>query len=459
MSVYDRGGDDLETVVRGEMARWTVPGLAVATLHHGATEARGFGVISLETGYPILADTLFRVASISKLFTATLAMGLVDEGLLDLDRPVIEYLPTLQLADGRARQTITLRHLLSHQSGLAGDLFEDHGLGEDALERGVARFGMLRQITAPGELWAYCNAGFHLAGAIIARVLGTTFEAAMRERIFDPLGLGRTCFFAHEAIVHSVAVGHDQAVPGGDEHRVAPQYYPRNRNPAGGIISTVGDLLAFTALHLGDGRTNGTRVLSEATLRAMQAPQVRAGNFADAYGLGWALRTVAGVDVIGHSGSINGYESRLTIVPERRFAIAVLTNSGRGSAAIRGIEAWALEHYCGLRAEDAPSVTLGSGQLPRYTGRYRRPHAAIAVAAHGGGLRIDVLAKDPWTGEESRLPPQLVRPIDAGEFVVTEGEEQGARVDFIPGDTGQPRFIRLGGRLADRVADGTPNGA
>ncbi len=441
----------LTDVVKEELARWNVPGVAVGMIQGSARETHAWGVTSLETGYPLLPESVFRVASITKLFTATLAMTLVDEGKLDLDRPVAEYLPELDLADDEAQRTITVRHLLSHQSGLWGDFSEDHGLGEDALLRAVARFGTVRQVTRTGELWAYCNVGFHLTGAVIQRIAGVPYETAMRERIFAPLGLRRTGFFAHEAIVHSAAVGHEQVAPGADEHRIAGQYYPRNRNPAGGIISCVDDLLSFAALFLDGGMVAGNRVLSEAAIAQMWTPQIIAGNFADAYGIGFALADLGGVRTVGHGGSINGYQSKLTIVPDQGFAFVALSNSGRGSSAIRGIERAMLAERCGIEPAAPEIVTLDAADLGRYAGRYTQPNTGIAVDVDGPGLVIAVTEVRPATGERLPYPTIPLRPLGGDRFLVTDGEGADGKIEFIPGDNGLPRFMRFGGRMADRV--------
>src|SRR5262249_19665577 len=149
----------LDECVRSEMAQWTVPGVAVGVLREGQRELHGYGFASIETEQPVKPETLFQVGSISKVYTATLIMRLVDEGKLALDEPVITYLPDLKLADAQARETITLRHLLSHTSGLFGDYFDDFGLGDDALTRAIATFDTLRQQFEPGALWTYCNSG------------------------------------------------------------------------------------------------------------------------------------------------------------------------------------------------------------------------------------------------------------------------------------------------------------
>jgi CubicO group peptidase (beta-lactamase class C family) len=244
----------LDAVIDERMSQWTVPGVVVGALHNGEREIHSYGVTSLETGYPIRPDTLFPIGSIGKVHTAVLVMTLVDEGKLDLDAPVITYLPHLRLADAHARDTVTLRQLLSHQSGLFGDYYDDFGMGDDALAHCVSSFGALRQLSAPGELWAYCSSGFMLAGRVIEAVTGQPFEVATRKRVFAPLGLNHTFFFAHEAITYPTAVGHVLKTPGGDEHEVSHDYLlPRNVAPAGGAVSDAGDLLTFAAFSMGHG--------------------------------------------------------------------------------------------------------------------------------------------------------------------------------------------------------------
>ena len=128
---------DLDDYIRAQMARWTVPGAVVGILRDGARETRAYGVASLETGYPVRPDTLFPIGSISKVYTAALIMTLVDDGALDLDAPVVTYLPDLRLAHERAGETVTLRQLLTHQCGMYGDYYDDFGMGDHALARCV----------------------------------------------------------------------------------------------------------------------------------------------------------------------------------------------------------------------------------------------------------------------------------------------------------------------------------
>jgi len=443
----------LDECVRGEMARWTVPGVAVGILREGQRELHGYGLTSIETEQTVRPETLFQIGSISKVYTTTLIMRLVDEGKLALDEPIVTYLPELTLADGQARETITLRHLLSHTSGLFGDYFDDFGLGDDALTRAIATFDTLRQQFAPGALWTYCNTGFGLAGAIIERVTGQPFETAMHERLFNPLGLERSYYFAHEAIVYPHAVGHNQLHPGADEHEVARLYpLPRWVNAAGGIIANVNDLLTFAEFHLRDGLAHdGTRLLSAESAQAMRQEQTRAANFAEAYGLGWALRTAGGEQIVEHGGSTNGFQAKLALVPSRNFAIAILTNSSRGSVLNEHVRAWALDHYLGLREERPTPQRLSDEELSRFAGRYELPkEGIITLTIRDGGLIRAMTLTDPLEGKTEHFPEDRLEAIGEREFVVvSEGDTQAARVDFIAGEVGAPRYVRMGGRLAD----------
>jgi CubicO group peptidase (beta-lactamase class C family) len=451
----------LEAVITEQMARWTVPGVVVGALHNAERETHAYGVTSLETGYPVRPDTLFPIGSISKVYTAVLVMTLVDEGKLALDVPVMTYLPDLWLADTRARDTVTLRQLLSHQSGFFGDYYDDFGMGDDALARCVASFGTLRQLTAPGELWAYCSSGFMLAGRLIEVVTGQPFEVAMRERVFAPLGLDRSFFFAHEAIVHPTAIGHVLTTPGGDEHEFTRQYLlPRNVAPAGGVISDAGDLLTFAAFSMADGTWNGRRVLSPAAVETLITPQVRAATylaagFAEWGGLGWAIRFIDGEKVVEHGGSLSGFQVKLKFVPVRNFAIAILTNSGRGSVLADRVAEWAFNQAPGLSVPMPESGSLSDSPVARFAGRYRFSEVEEAVfTVENGGLRRVVKELDQDSGREQVFPPNLLRPISGHEFiVVSQDENEGAQVDFIFDDAGAIRFLRMDGRLYDPVVD------
>lgn len=257
----------------------------------------------------------------------------------------------------------------------------------------------------------------------------------------------RTCFFPHEILCWPHAVGHAPVSPGSREHRVAGQYYPRNRFPAGGVASNAQELLRFAEFHMGDGEG----ILSSQSLAAMREPQRKAGNWAHEWGIGWDLRRIDGVQIISHGGSINGFKSQLTVVPERGTALVMLTNSDYGSAANLVIERVLLEQVCDLSDAPPTPIVLPSEELARVAGRYTHPDADVTLTVEDDRLRI--VATGGWPGVDGRVqyPPDVAVPISDLAFLIVEGDGVGTVVDIIPHADGSPRFLRRGGRLYDKV--------
>src|SRR3984957_11667314 len=206
--------------------RHKVPGASLGILRLG-TDGRPDEVIEAAYGYAnapakieATTDTLFQIGSMSKVWTATLAMQLVDEGKLDLDAPVAEVLPELQLDDSETAKTVTMRHLLHHTSGIDGDVFTDTGRGDDCVEKYVGLMSDVKQNHPLGATWSYCNSGFTLAGRVIEKLTGLTWDAALRERIYAPLGLKHTVTLPEEALLFRAAAGHVDT--SGDKPVLAP---------------------------------------------------------------------------------------------------------------------------------------------------------------------------------------------------------------------------------------------
>ena len=447
--------EELQRVTEDARTRWQVPGLAVGILHDGGVETFAGGVASLETGQPATPDTLFQIGSISKVFCTTVLMTLVDEGKVELDAPIARYLPELTLSEPGLTEAITVRHLVTHQSGIWGDYFDDFGWGDDALRRAVANIHTLRQTYRPGELWSYCNAGFEIAGAIIEQVTGRLYEEVAGERLLGPLGLAHTFFFPHEVFAYPHAVGHVEEVPKSGDFSVAREYWlSRALSPVGSILSTVADLLTFARFHMGDGTFAGRRILSPASIEAMRTPKVRVDRADRFWGLGWGVSLLGDVRVLNHTGGTNGFAALLVAVPDRQFALAMLTNGSSGPAAFREIQEWALEHYCGLPTPKPQYVPLGDTQLARVAGTYHSPRAEIAVRAEDGELTVVQRSLKLGTGEPVEQPPMRFKAVGELAFAAYEGRDEGTQIYFIPnegGDGGAIRFLRAGGRLHDRV--------
>jgi CubicO group peptidase (beta-lactamase class C family) len=307
-----------------------VPGAAIAVLTPDGVASAAAGVTSLATGVDATVDTVFQIGSITKLWTATLVMGLVDDGILDLDAPIQRYLPEFTLADKAAAAQITARHLLSHTAGFEGDVFNDTGRGEDAIAKYIESIAEVPQLFPPGQMFSYNNAGFVVLGRLVEVLRGQPFDKALTERIAAPLGLAHVAPSPYEAILHRTAVGH---LPGEDSAPPVPAplwaMAPSNA-PAGAMLAmTATDLVAFARAHI-----DGTAILAPGTSRTMAAPQVGLpplGGMGEAWGLGFEVMLTgpAGADfptVIGHDGNTVGQSAFLRIAPAPGIAIALLTN-------------------------------------------------------------------------------------------------------------------------------------
>ncbi|MEQ6900829.1 serine hydrolase domain-containing protein [Nocardioides sp. YIM 152588] len=313
-----------------------IPGAQLGILKVGADGAAdelfttATGVLHAGTGQVATPDSVFQIGSVSKVWTATVIMQLVDEGRFTLQTPVAEIVPDLALRDPDVTKTVTVWNLLTHTSGIDGDVFTDTGRGDDALEKYVAELGEAAQNHPLGATWSYCNSGYSLLGRIIEVVTGQTWDEAMKERLFAPLGLTHTTTLPEEAMVFGHSVGH---LKGGDEPVVAPVWgMPRSVGPAGLITSRVEDVLAFARMHLTGGTAqDGTRVLSEAGVAEMADFQTECPEkilLGDSWGLGWFRCDWNGHRAIGHDGNTIGQAAFLRLLPEAGIAVAVNTNIG-----------------------------------------------------------------------------------------------------------------------------------
>ncbi len=448
----------LAAAVQGEASRWNVPGIAVGLLHNGDISTTSTGFANLATRIPMTDDTISQIGSISKVFTATLAMILVDEGTLDLDTPVIEYVHDLPLGDTTARDSITLRHLLSHTAGFEGDRFIDYGRGDDALAKAIAEFASLRQWTVPGDLWSYCNAGYYLASRVIEVVVGEPFEAVFNKRLVEPLGLETAFFFAEDVITRPHAVGH-QLAERNDGHTVAHGYsLPRHVNGTGGVVCSTSELLRFAQLHMGGGEIDGVRLVSAEHTSAMQQPVIEAGDFHRNYGLGWCVHEYPDFRTISHGGATNGFRANLTVIPESDFAIAILTNGDAGSRAITEIENWALSHYLDLARPQPEPVELSKKKLAAFAGTYNRHDSTSEVTVVDTRLELTIESRDEESGEVESTTTYPLVPVGNNRFIVPDGPGKGNTVDFIEytGNGDPQALLRRGGRLAIRDGDDAP---
>lgn len=439
--------EQLAALIEQKMAEYGVPGVAFGIVKDSRTTTRGFGVTNVDDPQPITSDTVFPLASISKTVAATAVMRLVEEGRLDLDAPVKQYLPDFTVRDADATHDVALWHLLTHTPGWEGQI-SAQDRGSETLERFVARMSDWPQLAPPGAVWSYNNAGFGLLGRVIEAVTDQPIHTAIRDLVFRPIGLTRAFTRLEDVVTYRFSVAHRTQ----DGRPAVSRPMTRSVTPTvGGVSMSLADVLAYASFHLGDGTNrDGERVLTRASLERMRTPRVKKAGTDDEMGLGWHLRRINGVMTAAHGGTL-GHILLVEIVPERNLAFAILTNHSGGWRLIQDIERALLRDLEGLPLDpahaighrglnetmpDAPILATQPDPAP-YVGTYTRPPLSSrnVVRVENGQLMLD------------RSTIAFYGPDRA---VVTSGNGRGNPVEFIRDASGVVRWVRVVGRIAGR---------
>jgi CubicO group peptidase (beta-lactamase class C family) len=406
---------DLQARLDELAATHHVPGATAGVLLDDRVVVCATGVSRLGSDVPVTPDSVGLIASVTKVWTATLVMQLVDAGLVDLDRPVTTYLePAFRLADAEVARTVTVAQLLSHTGGFLGDSPEPPLRDDDAVRRTVEGYADLTQVHRPGTLFSYSNAGYNVLGRLVECVTGQTWDEALRTRLVEPLGLSRTATLPEEILVHPHLVGHEPKGPGTlDLRPVSTWLDPRGSGPCGGTLATsTGDLLAFAGMHLRDGLSrDGTRVLTPESARAMRTPRVVQPDpsMSPAWGWGWAIERSADPVVVEHGGNTCGQESQLVAVPEHGLALCVLTNGDVQGLLRDQLVAGLMEELVGVRRPSLPPPVPLDVDVEPFLGRYDRGSelSIDVVEADGGGLE----ARFATAGEIAELVPDFTSAL------------------------------------------------
>ncbi|MEU5155231.1 serine hydrolase domain-containing protein [Glycomyces sp. NPDC021274] len=440
-------------------AEFAVPGIAVGIWHQGREIYAAHGVTSVANPHPVDEDTIFTLGSTSKSFTATALVILAEQGKVDFDAPVRRYLPDLRLADERSAAAITVGHLLNHTAGLDTWMLRDTGDGDDALKTYVDHLDELTVIAEPGERASYSQAAYNLLGRVIEVVTGTTYEQAMADLLFKPLGLENSTFFAAEAMTRKFSLGHSVTADG---TTVVPTWkVHRSQNPGGGGASTARDLVRWARFHLGDGRAeSGERIVSAEALQAMrrQTVELRGSSLGDGFGICWFLREIDGAATFAHGGSSVGQFADFIAVPEHDFAIAVVTNAEPGGTPCNlAVIRWALEHYLGLVDRDPEPVAFDRERAAGIIGDYEVDMMVVSVVDEGDYLSLAACIRPELRVDSPEMPADC-EPAhmgflheDGDDYIVTEGPLQGQRGYFARDERGEVTAIDLAGRQFRRV--------
>ncbi|MFF3566317.1 serine hydrolase domain-containing protein [Nocardia jiangxiensis] len=449
-----------------------VPGFVVGVYHAREQVIVAHGTANVATGAPMLEDTGFLFGSVTKVLTTTLVLQQVERGLLNLDTPVVKYLPEFTLAEPGAAEKILVRHLISHTNGIDADLFFPDGKGRDALKIYVERLaGSCGALFEPGEQLSYSNGGMIVAGRLLEVVTGTPFPDLLERNVFAPVGMTTSSTSAERAILRSTAVGH---FPDPETMAAKPTdmfMLPDTWGPAGGTpIGTVSDLLAFGRTHLTGGVSpSGTRVLSaESTSLMQQVSHDMATPNVPPMGLGWVRYPFGDTTVLAMSGASPGGVSILCVVPEHDLVFTAYGNTGSAIMLHDQILQRLLREHLAVQIPTLIDEFEPDVDLAPYVGTYRSNQLRIDVTVVDGQLE-ERMSYEPadesqrqiftaFAGGMTSAPPQRYVPIRPGLFAPAgypldafDGYLRLLLVSYHDVRRGRARFRNGGGRLTRRV--------
>jgi CubicO group peptidase (beta-lactamase class C family) len=393
--------------------------------------AKGFGVASVEGTDAVTPDHLFRVGSTTKMFVGAALVKLAEAGKLKLDEPlgkVIDGLPPAVAA-------LTPHQLLTHTSGLA-DGNAMFGLHDDAaLGAGIRTWKDDRLFTKTGDIYSYSNPGYWLSGYTAEKVAGKPFADTMADELFSPLGMKRTTFRPTLAMTYPLAQGH--AIREGKPAVVRPAADNAATWPAGSMFTSGNDLARFVIAFLNGGKLDGKQVLSESLLKTLASPYVEVPGSRGHYGYGLAIQRMRGIDLVSHSGSREGYGSRMTMAPAHKFGVIVMANRS-GAAMPRTVEKaaeLALPLEPATKPKDEPKPN--ADELAKLAGVYRNGANSFELKLSDGKLTLRDGKKEA-----------AVEALGGARFRPEGGEEFGV----VTGKDGTTTYLFRGGRAFKKQA-------
>jgi CubicO group peptidase (beta-lactamase class C family) len=328
----------LKTMVDEILNRWPTVGLALGVVRNGSLEFfYGHGLADIESNTPITEDTVFRIASITKTFTAIAVMQLWEQGLIDLDTPANDYLRAYKLIPARASfRPATVRHLLTHTAGIREvlhpsgllrlrDLGETVKLGRPVPSLAEYYQGGLRIDAEPGTRFMYTNHGFATLGQIVEDVSGEPLDCYLREHIFEPLGMAHTDLVRSDRVQSHLATGYDLRSDGAK----AVTDYELVTVGGGAAYSTTRDMARYLAALLGGGANEHGRVLKPSTMATMFEPQYQPDPRISGIGLAFFRANLGGHLAVEHDGILPGFDSQIFLAPDDEVGVMAFANGAR----------------------------------------------------------------------------------------------------------------------------------
>lgn len=449
---------DLQSFAESQIETHNIPAISIAVWQHGELHQAAAGTLNLNTGVEATTDSIFQIGSITKVMTTCLVMQLVDEGKVDLDKPIKHYLRDFEVADPEAATTITVRQLLNHSNGLAGDFMpEDEGLAGNLIVRYLDRCRLLPQVHPIGELYSYSNSAFVVAGRIVEVVRGITWYQAMQDYIYTPLGMYHAIADPKETIRFRAAMGHLLSEKDNDSWELShTPWLPLGMSPCGASPTmSAANLITFARAHLDAGKNQrGESWFSSKAVSAMQVPQINLPKISrclsNKAGLGWALKEYAnGIKSFGHNGATSGFYASLQVFPEQNAAYAVLIN-GVKPIALTSTQAALLNMLTGttVAEPDFDKAFTPDDQHADLAGLYESFDKRIDVTVEGGQISAHMIHKmDPLPDAHLILYPV---GDDCYAAANTDGQWQ-MNLAFVTGKgQDKPGYLFDGSRLNPR---------
>ena len=445
----------LEMWIEAQMAYREQPGLSIGIVYdQDLVWAKGYGYADVAKSLPATPQTIYRMASNTKMFTAVAIMQLRDAGKLQLDDPITRHLPWFKI-QGVAADTppITIRHLLTHTAGLpreaAAPYWTDFRFPTtDEIRRTVPT----QNVAFPAETrFKYSNLGLALAGEIVEAASGVPYARYIQQNILDPLGMTSSSIELPESQKTRVATGYGRRMPG-QKREVMPFTDCKGINPAANLSSTVEDFARFCSLQFRDGKAGGNQVLRSSTLREMHRVHWMEPDWRSGRGLGFGVWRSGDRTFIGHGGSLAGYRTQTSIVPSEKIAVIVMTNSDDGEPTSYVDQVFRLVAPAIKKAvtpEKKPAVPDPS--WTRFTGRYRSSWGDVEVLIVNGELvMVSPTAND--------LQEAMSRLVPAGDAIFrvesrSGGGPVGELVSFESGPDGKVARVKAGENYFRRLPE------
>lgn len=442
----------LDEAIPALLEQHQVPGLSVGLRIGAQTLGLGYGVTSLDNPLAVDGDTVFQVGSISKTFVGSIVARLEKEGLIDIDAPVAPILEDFGALDPR----ITMRHLLTHRSGIdaqfmigrASELLADHA--DDSIQASIAHFADDELMFPPGDHCSYSGPGFMVAAAVVERITRQVWADVLRERVLEPAQMKQTFTTADEVITYRVAAPHDitdgLARVARDEGWQRHWQLPGWDVPGGGVLSTANELMCYAEWAWNHAADDGF-------FRMLADREVPGHDFAYA----WQRDTLRGHEVYGHNGLTIGYSSTLALIPEQKIAFSLLTNSVKGEPLKVAVERLLLDTLFG----SAPAATPAGPPLEELLdleGRYdcgfygqvelrlRSDRTAFELIALPKARQDGTFTIDPMSSPCLLPDGPMTLSSDPGD------EFPSDHVNYMRDESGKVFALRIHERIAKKVS-------